>query len=199
MRNRKSNRLIIIVLVLFILILSGYIVYDKVISNSKEVYSYNLEKRTTCQAVRHDYIEVLVDTSGDAYMYTIGNIENIDNKQIKKNINNLVKQFKTYMPIGYKYIDGSNELKAYKLDIDNVLTSYYVHKGNGGFSYFVFLKEDGKVSYLSYDKLIYNEEIDLKNIDNLKNVVSIVENTYSMTPYVITYDGNELSLYDYIK
>ena len=80
-----------------------------------------------------------------------------------------------------------------------MLTVYYVHKGNGGFSYFIFVKDNGKLAYLSYDKLIYDGEIEIKDIDNLENVVSVVDNTYSMTPYVITLDGSEVSLYDYIK
>ena len=149
--------------------------------------------------VRQDNIEVLVDTDGNAYLYMIDDLDNESNMQIKTNLKNIEKQFKTYSPKGYTYIDGGNELKAYKLDISNVLTSYYVHMGNGGFSYFVFIKENGKLSYLSYDKLIYNGEIELKDIDNLENVVSVVENTYSMTPYVITSDSSEISLYDYIK
>ena len=96
-------------------------------------------------------------------------------------------------------IDGSKELKAYKLDIENVLTTYYVHMGNGGFGYFVFVKEDGKISYLSYSELINNGKIELKVINNLNNVVSVIENIYSMKPYVITSDGRELLLSDYIN
>lgn len=213
MKNGKNNSgliALIVILLLLVFGLGGYIVYDKVFSNNlnnytqgknnTQSYNYNLTKRTTNQAVRNGYIEILVDTDGSVYLYTIGNdIDDEADSQIKTNLKNLEKKFKTYTPREYMYIDGSNELKAYKLDIQNVLTSYYVHKGNGGFSYFVFLKENGKLSYLCYDKLINNGEIDLKDIENLENVVSVVENTYSMIPYVVTSNGNELSLYDYIK
>ena len=79
------------------------------------------------------------------------------------------------------------------------MTAYYVDVGNGGSSYFVFVKENGTLSYLSYNDLVNKGEVNLKNIDNLQNVVSVVENTYTMTPYVISLDGTEVSLYDYIK
>ena len=199
-KGNNNLTLLVIILLIIVLGLAGYIVYDRVLnSGSMKSYGYDLSKRTMVQAVRQDNIEVLVDTDGNAYLYMIDDLDNESNMQIKTNLKNIEKQFKTYSPKGYTYIDGSHELKAYKLDISNVLTSYYVHMGNGGFSYFVFIKENGKLSYLSYDKLIYNGEIELKDIDNLENVVSVVENTYSMTPYVITSDSSEISLYDYIK
>ena len=209
----------VIFLFLVVFGLGGYIVYDKLLSresnnfkqdsidssNTNQSYSYNLEKRSTVQAVREGSIEVLVDTDGYVYLYTISEVNNKNelnnesSEQVKINIKNLEKQFKTYSPKGYTYIDGSKELKAYKLDIENVLTTYYVHMGNGGFGYFVFVKEDGKISYLSYSELINNGKIELKVINNLNNVVSVVENTYSMKPYVITSDGRELLLSDYIN
>lgn len=209
-KNRNGIVVLLVILLIFVLSLGGYIAYDKVLgsksdeytptkNNKNQVYSYNLAKRSTVQAVRQNDIEVLVDTDGNAYLYIINNLDNEDNSQIKTNLKNLETKFETYFPKGYTYIDGSTELKAYKLNVTNVLTSYYVHMGNGGFSYFIFVKENGKLSYLSYDKLIYDGKIELKDIDEIDNVVSVVENTYSMKPYVITSNGNELSLYDYIK
>ena len=189
-KGNNSLTLLVIILLIIVLGLTFYIVYDKMLNNGRiQSYSYDLSKRTTVQAVRQDNIEVLVDTDGNAYLYMIDDLDNESNMQIKTNLKNIEKQFKTYSPTGYRY----------KLDISNVLTVYYVHKGNGGFSYFIFVKDNGKLAYLSYDKLIYDGEIEIKDIDNLENVVSVVDNTYSMTPYVITLDGSEVSLYDYIK
>jgi hypothetical protein len=190
-----------------VLCLGGYIVYDKVLSNNSEpktedntavLYSYDLTKRTTNQATREGYIEVLADTDGNAYLYTSGNLDYETDSQLKANIKKLEEQFETYSPKGYDSY-GSTELKAYKLNMTNVLTTYYVHIGNGGSSYFIFVKENGKLSYLSYDKLINNGEIELKDADNIENVVAVVENAYTMTPYAITSNGSEISLYDYIK
>ena len=214
MENQNNNRglvTLIVILLLLVLGLGGYIVYDKLLSNNSEsnigsnnannsttLYSYNLTKRTTNQATNQGYIEVLVDTDGNAYLYTVGNLDGTNDSQLKANIKKLEGLFEMYSPKGYNS-HGSTELKAYKLNMTNVLTTYYVHMGNGGFGYFVFVKENGKLSYLSYDNLIKNGEVELKDVDNIENVVSVVENTYSMTPYAITLNGSEISLYDYIK
>ncbi len=210
MKNQKNNGglvALVIILLVLVLCLGGYIVYDKVLSNNSEpktedntavLYSYDLTKRTTNQATREGYIEVLADTDGNAYLYTSGNLDYETDSQLKANIKKLEEQFETYSPKGYDSY-GSTELKAYKLNMTNVLTTYYVHIGNGGSSYFIFVKENGKLSYLSYDKLINNGEIELKDADNIENVVAVVENTYTMTPYAITSNGSEISLYDYIK
>jgi hypothetical protein len=210
LKNQKNNGglvALVIILLVLVLCLGGYIVYDKVLSNNSEpktedntavLYSYDLTKRTTNQATREGYIEVLADTDGNAYLYTSGNLDYETDSQLKANIKKLEEQFETYSPKGYDSY-GSTELKAYKLNMTNVLTTYYVHIGNGGSSYFIFVKENGKLSYLSYDKLINNGEIELKDADNIENVVAVVENTYTMTPYAITSNGSEISLYDYIK
>ena len=161
-------------------------------------YKYNLSKRKVHQAVREDYIEIFVDTEGNAYLYTMGNIDNIEDTQIKSNLKNVEKRFSTYSPKDYEFYEDTS-IEAYKLDLSKVLTVYNVGMGNGGFRYFVFVKENGEISYLNYDNIIYNGQISVKNVSNLKNVVSIVDNTYTMTPYAITLDGNEVSLYDYIK
>lgn len=198
----KNNLKLVLLVVLLGMIV--YFIYDKVLSNKvhkqndtldSSIYNYNLSKRKNVQAVREGEIEILIDIDGNAYLYTLGNSDSNDNSKTQ----NIEKSFKTYFPKGYEYIDGSKELKAYKLDLSGVLTSYYVHMGNGGFSYFIFVKENGKLSYLSYDKLVYDGKISLKNIDELENVVTVVENTYSMMPYAITIDGNEISLNKYIK
>lgn len=198
MRKNKLTKLEII-FGLLLIILGCYMIYDKVLKSDASTYNYKLSKRTNLQAVRGEYIEVLVDTEGNAYLYTLSDVDSDNSSQINSNIKKLESQFKVYSPKGYTYFDGSNELKAYKLNIKNVLTSYYIHQGNGGFSYFVFLKENGELSYLSYDKLIYDGEIYLKDIDNIDNVVSVVENTYSMNPYAITSNDSEILLNDYIK
>lgn len=214
MENQNNNKGVITLLVVIIVILSvlcvlfatGTISFssknnENLDNNSaiQQQYSYNLTKRDMIQAIRGDYLEILVDTDGNAYLYTIADLDYEEDETIKSNLKNLQKKFEKYSPQKYTYDDGSTELKSFKLNIANVLTAYYVHMGNGGASYFVFVKENGKLSYLSYDKIIYNGAVELKDIDNLENIVSVVENTYSLTPYVITSNGEELSLFNYIK
>ncbi len=191
---RKHKSILTIILCILLLVLGSYILYDKVLNNN--IIRYSLANRTYLQAVRLEQAEVLVDIEGNAYLYMF---DDEDNLQVKNNIKKIENKYKTYNPKGYNNTLGEDKLEAYKLDIENVLTVYYVHIGNGGFSYFIFIKENGQVSYLSYDKLIYDGEIYLKDIDDLENVISIVDNTYSMKPYAVTSDGNEVLLSDYIK
>jgi len=161
-------------------------------------YNYNLSKRKEHQAVRNEYIEIFVDTEGNAYIYTIDDTDNIDDANIKNNLKKVEKQFSKYSPKDYKNFDETT-LSAYKLNLSNVLTVYNVGMGNGGFRYFVFVKENGEISYLNYDRIIDNAEISVKDVKNLKNVVSVIDNEYTQTPYAITLDGEEVSLYEYIK
>lgn len=164
----------------------------------KSEYNYTLSKRKEHQAVREGYLEVFVDTDGNAYIYTIGDTDTLEDAQVKSNLKKVEKQFSTYSPKNYDNY-GDKSISAYKLDLSKVLTVYNVGMGNGGFRYFVFVKENGEISYLNYDSIIYEGQINVKNVSNLKNVVSIVDNEYTQTPYAITLDGNEISLYDYMK
>ena len=222
MENKNTGLIsIIVILSLLVVGLGGFVIYDKVLSNNKiednnidnnndnsnndikeednKDYQYNLAKRTELQAARNGYVEVVVDTEGNAYLSLIGNLDYEDDEHLKNNLLKLQKSFKYHSPKNYISRGNEKTLNSYKLDIEKVLTVYFVNMGNGGSSYFVFIKENGTLSYLSNDSIIYNGEINLKNINSLDNVVSVVENTYNMTPYAIDLNGTEISLYDYIK
>lgn len=202
MGEQKANKVLIFLLVLFIIttfLFGGYIIFSRgKTANSDQKGSdinYNLTKRTMVQAVREGSIEIVVDTKGNAYLTLIGNLDYEEN--IQKNLINLKGKYNVYFPLNNPEEDGT--LNAYKLEVEKVLMAYYVHMGNGGSSYFVFVKENGMLSYLSYDNLVSLGEVNIKNIDNLRGIVSVIENIYLMTPYAISLDGTEISLYDYIK
>ena len=173
---------------------------DNVSNVVNSEYNYNLTKRTTTQAVKESTykMKVTVDTEGNVYLDCNDSVINdVKNENIKKNLTNLRSKYDVYFPANHPEDDKSNN--AYKLDMVKVMTAYYVYVGNGGSGYFVFVKENGTLSYLSYNDLVNKGEVNLKNIDNLQNVVSVVENTYTMIAYVIGLDGTEFSLNDYIK
>ena len=202
MGEQKANKVLIFLLALFIIttfLFGGYIIFSRgKTANSDQKGSdinYNLTKRTMVQAVREDSIEIVVDTKGNAYLTLIGNLDYEEN--IQKNLINLKGKYNVYFPLNNPEEYGT--LNAYKLEVEKVLMAYYVHMGNGGSSYFVFVRENGMLSYLSYDNLVNLGEVNIKNIDNLRGIVSVIENTYLMTPYAISLDGTEISLYDYIK
>lgn len=222
MENQKSNKVLVVLLILFIIItilLGCYIIFsknstNKTVNNSQKndgtsdnvsnvvnsEYNYNLTKRTTTQAVKESTykMKVTVDTEGNVYLDCNDSVINdVKNENIKKNLTNLRSKYDVYFPEDHPEDDKSNN--AYKLDIDKVMTAYYIELGNFGYGYFVFVKENGTISYISILSILENGEINVKDVDTIKNVVSIVNNDYGNQSYAIILDGTEVSLYDYIK
>lgn len=222
MENQKSNKVLVVLLILFIIItilLGCYIIFsknstNKNVNNSQKndgtsdnvsnvvnsEYNYNLTKRTTTQAVKESTykMKVTVDTEGNVYLDCNDSVINdVKNENIKKNLTNLRSKYDVYFPEDHPEDDKSNN--AYKLDIDKVMTAYYIELGNFGYGYFVFVKENGTISYISILSILENGEINVKDVDTIKNVVSIVNNDYGNQSYAIILDGTEVSLNDYIK
>ena len=222
MENQKSNKVLVILLILLIIItilLGCYIIFsknstNKNVNNSQKndgisdnvsnvvnsEYNYNLTKRTTTQAVKESTykMKVTVDTEGNVYLDCNDSVINdVKNENIKKNLTNLRSKYDVYFPEDHPEDDKSNN--AYKLDIDKVMTAYYIELGNFGYGYFVFVKENGTISYISILSILENGEINVKDVDTIKNVVSIVNNDYGNQSYAIILDGTEVSLNDYIK
>ena len=222
MENQKSNKVLVVLLILFIIItilLGCYIIFsknftNKTVNNSQKndgtsdnvsnvvnsEYNYNLTKRTTTQAVKESTykMKVTVDNEGNVYLDCNDSVINdVKNENIKKNLTNLKSKYNVYFPEDHPGDDKSNN--AYMLDIDKVMTAYYIELGNFGYGYFVFVKENGTISYISILSILENGEINVKDVDTIKNVVSIVNNDYGNQSYAIILDGTEVSLYDYIK
>ena len=222
MENQKSNKVLVVLLILFIIItilLGCYIIFsknstNKTVNNSQKndgtsdnvsnvvnsEYNYNLTKRTTTQAVKESTykMKVTVDTEGNVYLDCNDSVINdVKNENIKKNLTNLRSKYDVYFPEDHPEDDKSNN--AYKLDRDKLMTAYYIELGNFGYGYFVFVKENGTISYISILSILENGEINVKDVDTIKNVVSIVNNDYGNQSYAIILDGTEVSLYDYIK
>ena len=189
-----------LILILLILCLTGYILYDKLVNSNDNIsinYNYTTKNRKNVQSIHGDYVEILVDLNGDVYLSVIGNIDNIEDKQIKNSLFYLKNSLSNYTPKGYTDYTGQSSIyNSRKLNISNVLTSYHVLMGNGADDYFIFIKENGTLSYLKI-----NHEagtIPIFDIEELNNIVTIVENDYTKTPYAVDLEGNEYSLYDYI-
>ena len=189
-----------LILILVILCLTGYILYDKLVNSNDNIsinYNYTTKNRKNVQSIHGDYVEILVDLNGDVYLSVIGNIDDIEDKQIKNSLFYLKNSLSNYTPKGYTDYTGQSSIyNSRKLNISNVLTSYHVLMGNGADDYFIFIKENGKLSYLKI-----NHEagtIPIFDIEELNNIVTIVENDYTKTPYAVDLEGNEYSLYDYI-
>ena len=163
-------------------------------NGSSGSYNYNLTKRKLTQNLFYNYLRVIVDTDGNAYLTTTGTYPN--DSYIKNNLVSFEKKFKTYSPKNFTDFDGSNSIKAYKLNIDKVLTTYYANFGNGNPNYFVFMKENGTLSYMNINDLLDNGKIDIKNITDLKNIVTVINDR--VLSYAVDINGNEVRLYDYV-
>jgi hypothetical protein len=161
-------------------------------STNKDNYNYSLNNRKRVQYVSHNSdgnsFYVHVDLTGNAYLEASGNSNGLSNFQSKYSI---------YSLKGYENYEGTDQLNAFKLDIDNVLYVQNTYLGNGGFSYCIFVLENGEVSYFSYYDLANTGNVNIKKIDGLKNIVTVVSDR--ILPYVIDINGNEYSLSDYIK
>ena len=84
-----------------------------------------------------------------------------------------------------------------KFIANDVLNYYIIHYGNGGYKGLYFIYKDGTVGFANIEQAYMNkEDITLKNIDNVKNIVTIVQGSFSdgmsgyRGPIYIDIDGN---------
>lgn len=199
---KQNNKGVVALLILFVIttvILGSYIIYDKMENNEKanvdtkvaeektntSKEQQNVEPKRKIQQVSNESkkASVLVDTEGNAYFQV--------------NDSDIQKQYKTYTLNGYSGNNGEKQLEAYKLNIQNVLKVYCVSIGNGGSEYFIFIKENGTLSFIEYNDT-FPVLPEVKDIKNLSNVKSIVQEN-SMNASAVTTDGKKVNLYDYLN
>ena len=205
--EKKKNNLIPIVIILIVLVLGlgGFIVYDKVLNNNEDnnlgykgnqtssenisdSYYSNLVKNreTTVIYINGSPLNFLLDKNGDVYYH----------ESYKYSINTTESK-KDYVIKDYVLShDGSNIYHGYKLDISNVLMIYYGYTGQGGYGTFVFIKENGDVATLTVNpdsgtNSIGEKEVSIIKLEenkNLKNIVAVTE--YD------AFDGQSLKVID---
>ena len=150
MENQKSNKVLVVFLILFIIItilLGCYIIFsknstNKTVNNSQKndgrsdnvsnvvnsEYNYNLTKRTTTQAVKESTykMKVTVDTEGNVYLDCNDSVINdVKNENIKKNLTNLINR---YVESTLLWKRTGTTLSP-KTDGDNISTSGRVYQG----------------------------------------------------------------------
>ena len=84
-----------------------------------------------------------------------------------------------------------------KFIANDVLSYYIIHYGNGGYKGLYFIYKDGSVGFANIEQAyMNNEDITIKSIDNVKNIVTIVQGSFSdglsghRGPIYIDIDGN---------
>ena len=129
------------------------------------------------------YGSILISKEGDSYVNFSNPVRDNDVATLEA-LNNLKKEYKNYDIDGYhEQATEQGETKSYyglKLPVRNVVAAYEGYTGNGGLEghYVYLLKEDGTISGFSIGDIFKknNGKIEIKeNINNLKNIVSIVQ------------------------
>ena len=155
-------------------------------------YFTNLKKnRTYKENNLGNYVNLLLDQNGNIYYksktgeYPSSILSKVKNYEFKDYVTNF----------------GDNHIyEGIKLDISNVLTMYYGEEGQSGNDCFVFIKENGNVSYAEIDYDL-NVMMLKDNISGLKNIVSVIQSDgydwYSMA--LIDADGKIYELNKYIE
>ena len=84
-----------------------------------------------------------------------------------------------------------------KFIANDVLNYYIIYYGNGGYKGLYFIYKDGSVGFANIEQAYMNKEnITIKNIENVKNIVTIVQGSFSdgmsgyHAPIYIDIDGN---------
>ena len=172
-------------------------------TNDDTVYKYSLANRKEVQLISDiEYFNIWVDVEGNAYV-SLKSDANFNGNAGAEHQKKMVAKFKK-MTQNYSFkVYGNNSksdekvtINAYKLT-DKVLTAYSVDIGDvDNYEMVAFIKENGTVSFFMPNHIYFGGEIFYKELDGLKNVVSIVRN-YS-EPYAITSDGTEILLEKYI-
>ena len=202
-----SYAVLVIILCATVAFLTDYIVIDRKTSKC------NCPK---CEATNNEVISDNTDntqvTENDTYKY---------NEFADK----IVSERKTFFEGESLYrttVDGNNmidvkyydvelnpegELKVIYYSKDNssdskfiandVLNYYIIHYGNGGYKGLYFIYKDGSVGFANIEQAyMNNEDITIKSIDNVKNIVTIVQGSFSdglsghRGPIYIDIDGN---------
>ena len=84
-----------------------------------------------------------------------------------------------------------------KFIANDVLNYYIIYYGNGGYKGLYFIYKDGSVGFANIEQAYMNkEDITIKNIENVKNIITIVQGSFSdgmsgyHAPIYIDIDGN---------
>ena len=220
MEEKKSNRGLVIALVLFIVLslgLGGYIVYNQFLKqpkdNSNEVSEdtqkeeesdIEEEEQTPISVVDFFFDSVAIVKDGEVYVNVYGTTSQIDDLFGAGTFQTLMATRGTYQEytfdhFEYNFNDNStfNGMKLNTSNVDKVYSFAYgqVIENNYGL---ILLNKDKTLSMISLYSLITGKA-DVTPISGLSNIESVItESTSSMNTYAITQTGEKINLADYI-
>ena len=221
--QRNNNPLIVVIIILSLALVGviSFTIYDKLINKEQTPTTNSNQTNTTSQTVNYTYkvanrktvqalysskcnvsMSLLSDVKGNAYLsvHTVGASCSVSDSELN-NANKIIGKMVNNKVSGYSDIEGNDTLNSVKLDIANVLTIYKQGMGQYQNDYFYFVKENGTISYLRVNDIFEKGEIIIRDIEGIKNVVSIVSNSYGEgnSVYAITLDGQEIQLVNYLE
>lgn len=163
----KTNKVTIILLIVIVFLVS-YIVYDK-LSDNKEV-SNEEEEVTLKEKIELEYMSVYLLSDGSSYIIPLKE-EEIDNLSVNNNLKDRLKTI--YLRAFYYdiYVDNY-KIKGFKVTLDNEIRDIYkiVIDNN---SYIIFVKEDNTIGLLDY--MDYYDNLNTEVLDNYKNIKDVLE------------------------
>ena len=171
MEKKSTGKTVVIVILLLALLgLGGYVVYDKFINVKEseesdvkeeakvEETGFDLSKNRVIQNTTFQYGQVggnvVVSKDGSVYVNFYDKEEGTDTKT-KASLANMLKQYQDYMIEDYFSFateeGDSQAFKGIKLPVDNVIAAYEGYSGNGGLEgwYLYLVKTDGTISGFS--------------------------------------------------
>lgn len=163
----KTNKVTIILLIVIVFLVS-YIVYDKLSDNKK--VSNKEEEVTLKEKIELEYMSVYLLSDGSSYIIPLKE-EEIDNLSVNNNLKDRLRTI--YLRAFYYdiYVDNY-KIKGFKVTLDNEIRDIYkiVIDNN---SYIIFVKEDNTIGLLDY--MDYYDNLNTEVLDNYKNIKDVLE------------------------
>ena len=184
--NMKINKLNI-VLIIVIIFLVGYIIYDKFMINNESV-NLKEEEITLKEELNLEYVNIYLLSDGSSYISPINEeeIKNIDGgKNLKERLTTLYNR-----AFYYDIYINNYKLKGFLVNINEKIESIRKIEIDD-YIYIVFIKEDNTIGLFDYDKyynFLYTDVTD--NYKNLENILAIEDNK------IIYLDGSSSNLVD---
>lgn len=197
MEERKNSNIglavLITVLVMLVLGLSGFIVYDKVIkqeSNSNN--TSNIVENNEQTDIIEDRNAYNTDDIYRKYLETLKNkVGNLEKNKLAVSGTTLLKDISFRFNIDSTFkLSFQSDKENYKVS-DSVLDMFLVEEGNGGYQYLYFITDDGKVHDVCVDCILFENDKTIHNYA-LKNIVKVstIELTGAFSPIFTDIDGN---------
>lgn len=163
----KKNKIIIFLLIVIVCLLS-YIVYDK-LKDFKKVTNKD-EEVTLKNKIELDYVNFYLLSNGSAYIIPL-NVEEINKLNVNNNLKDRLKTL-YYRSFYYDIYVDNYKIKGFKISLDDEIRNIY-RVENENNSYIVFVKENNTIGLFDY--LDYYDNLNTLVIDNYNNIKDVLE------------------------